>query len=680
MSTATLRNGRDTYVVEDRPNDRLHNKPTLWLNNTAANTRYAYIYFTRPFPIGATIISAKLRLYNKGFWPGTTRIRLRRINEQWSVSRTRWSNRPGVWEYIVDSDTFADGANDGTEWVLDVQPEMQRVANGVKWYGFRIETTETAQRSLYSTQGRWKYRPVLEVTWADNPDEPEDLAPSAGRAVSLSHPTLRFDFTDVSGDTDLQSVHVQTAVTDAALDAGTPAWDSGVVAASNPELDLGAGIRTASVTTTSTSTAITSADAEFTAADVGASIVGEGIPAGATITAVTDATNATISAAATASGTVTATITRSGTYPGIAIDEIVWWRVRVQDGAGLWSGWSEPENFTRKAKGIITITNPALEPNNFIEEPTPPVSWTFSKPQRAYQVYIYDYARREWVWDVGKVTATDQNVTIERGVIRGTGSLYRLWVRVWDLENRESTPGDPVYTDAWRDFTYNFDATTDPVTSFIVTEDRTYSMVTLQWERLTAPDTYTVLRDNRVIESDIEPDELLIPGTTTYRYTDRGGSPREEHDWKVVAVVNGRSSANNPTVSATPKAITTCISRPNGADPVLLFNPDNDVQLFEATEIHQITGDAPPVLIRQSLGGYVGSIAGRIADHGNTTARQFLDRLDELRQDTGMKMLLTTADLAIECIIYNITHHPIPIADGTTEYEVSADFYQTDEW
>lgn len=72
--------------------------------------------------------------------------------------------------------------------------------------------------------------------------------------------------------------------------------------------------------TTSGSAAITSASALFNASDVGNPISGTGIPAGATIAAVTSATAATLSANASASGTgVTFTLgiaLASATYPG----------------------------------------------------------------------------------------------------------------------------------------------------------------------------------------------------------------------------------------------------------------------------------------------------------------------------------------------------------------------------
>lgn len=66
--------------------------------------------------------------------------------------------------------------------------------------------------------------------------------------------------------------------------------------------------RTASVTTTSASAAITAAAGTFHEEDAGRTISGTGIPAGATVASVTSDTAATLSANATASGTVTATL------------------------------------------------------------------------------------------------------------------------------------------------------------------------------------------------------------------------------------------------------------------------------------------------------------------------------------------------------------------------------------
>jgi hypothetical protein len=67
-------------------------------------------------------------------------------------------------------------------------------------------------------------------------------------------------------------------------------------------------MRAATVTTTNASTTVTGASGTFASTDVGSPITGTGIPAGATITAYTNSTQVTISAAATASGSSAGTI------------------------------------------------------------------------------------------------------------------------------------------------------------------------------------------------------------------------------------------------------------------------------------------------------------------------------------------------------------------------------------
>jgi hypothetical protein len=71
--------------------------------------------------------------------------------------------------------------------------------------------------------------------------------------------------------------------------------------------------RAVTVTTTLSSTAITAPAGTFQEEDAGRTIAGAGIPAGATLSAITSDTDATLSAAATAGGTVTATLGAAAT-------------------------------------------------------------------------------------------------------------------------------------------------------------------------------------------------------------------------------------------------------------------------------------------------------------------------------------------------------------------------------
>lgn len=74
------------------------------------------------------------------------------------------------------------------------------------------------------------------------------------------------------------------------------------------------GLRTVTDGATATSTALTSATANFVAADVGATVTGSGIPGATTIASVTNATTVVLSASTTATaGSVSVTIARTNT-------------------------------------------------------------------------------------------------------------------------------------------------------------------------------------------------------------------------------------------------------------------------------------------------------------------------------------------------------------------------------
>ena len=100
-----------------------------------------------------------------------------------------------------------------------------------------------------------------------------------------------------------QDMTVALAIAQHGVDFLQLALNGGVITSQNSP-------RNVAVTTTSGSAAITSAGLFDTTYDVGASISGTGIPAGATLIAVASASAATMSANATASGSPTASITR----------------------------------------------------------------------------------------------------------------------------------------------------------------------------------------------------------------------------------------------------------------------------------------------------------------------------------------------------------------------------------
>jgi len=606
-----LNNASDTWVYEKTPTTAKGTTGSLlYANNISTKRANSYLYFTLPFPKGVTIISAKLRMVQYTAFASTS-ASVYRCTKAWSATKTTWNNRPTVAAGPVTISKTS--PPDKTLWEWDVTALLQTVSSGSPWYGFAITSaiaSGNASLRWYSPSSPYlDRRPVLEVSWKDNPQKPSVMMPSNGRAVSLTKPTLTTNFHDVSGDTTMQSIQVRLFDTEAAAEANTtPVWDSGTVASDSPELDL----------------------------------------------------------SATA-------------YPGAALDSVKWWRVRVQDGAGLWSDWSTDTSFTIKSKGVLTIVQPSA---GTISDPTPPILWTFTgRTQKAYQIIIrlVDGTTKKITYDSGKITSTDTNATPSKTAMKDSTKTYEIVVRVWDTVDRESIPGDTPYVESVRTVTYLYSATVAPATTLVGTPDPNYPWMKLTWARSQMPDNWTIYRNDKAIWSG-EGDDVDT-SATTYEYIDRLADPRTPTTWKVTAVVNGVGSASSPTVTATVKPETACLSAKDGTNPVLIWNYDHAMALAENSAVHQPSGSAPPVLITQSEHGYQGHVKGVLAANPSVptmTAQQWRDRFNTLKKNNGTILLLTIVDVAIECFIAGATIRPIMVGPNLIDYEIEFDFYQTD--
>lgn len=595
---AILQNGNDTYVNSSSPSLNYSGSTQLVVKGAGTALFYSYIYFARPFPLGATILSATLRLYQVSAETVTHTVTVRRLTSLgWSLSGTNYNNRPASTTTGQVAVTKAFATPIGTEWAFDLTTMMQLVADGTAWAGLQILNNIDDYLYLGSTQHP-TYKPVLEVTWSDAPDMPTSLSPSGNRAVSLAKPTLRFDFTDVSGSTQLANVQVQVNATNVWT---APTFDSGTVAATVPQLDL---------TTTA--------------------------------------------------------------YAGLAVAASTWWRVRVQDGAGLWSPWSVGAQFQRQNDGTLTITNPPV--SGLITEPTPPITWTFTgTTQAAWQVYITPAASTSTILhNTGKVAGTALSYTLPAGVLKDDSS-YMVFVRVWDTVSREATPGDTAWVEASRAFTYSYDATVAVVTSLASTDLAPVPGVTLTWARATAPDSFAIRRNGVIIASNLLPGTLSTGGTN-YAYTDRAGDPYKANTWRVDAIVNGKTSQSSPTVTRTLRPSGIWLQDPARGIAVRLLGRDAGTwTMGEVAETYTPVGGTKGVRVTQALRGYEGSISGMIVAGATSVAQQVAD-LMLLKQSPGQPYLLTTSDFTISVVIGNVVAAPIPLPDQ--QKAVSFDFWQ----
>lgn len=239
--TRTLNNATDAYVTSRRP--ELNKSTQARLKVSAGgdgNTQQIFIFFSLPFPKGANVQDGHFRVTSAASVGTSVTLTVARVTEKWNAGKVRWNKRPAVTSTHSVSVTKVSSA-DGTVWDFDIGDILDDVSSSGQWWGLRIVSTADAPVTLYSAQAGSSNRPELEVTWGDEPEPPEDLSPAGGRAVSVNKPILSFTFTDESGSTELNAVQIHYKATNTGFSSLTgfssPAWDSGTIFTSDPQVD-----------------------------------------------------------------------------------------------------------------------------------------------------------------------------------------------------------------------------------------------------------------------------------------------------------------------------------------------------------------------------------------------------------------------------------------------------------
>lgn len=600
MGNAVTASGMDAHVSALFPSTNYGTRANIAVRNSPA--AYSYIWFKIAPPAGATVLSAKLRLYGIDNWGETVTVTVQRISATWKETTITYNNRPGVTGATA-SLTQTNPAS-GTLWEFDVTALVQAVCDGAIFYGFRLSSNTNTAHSFYAIQAGG-YRSSLSIEWSDAPDAPTTLAPDNNNVIGIAKPLLRFDYTDVSGSTTLASVQVQI---DSAADWVTPEFDSGEVVSTLPELDL--------------------------------------------------ATTA---------------------YAGLANTASTYWRVRVKDAAGLWSAWSSAAQFQRQDKAALTITNPAADPNDFVSEWTPPISWSFAGTQTTWAVMISAPDSTEVAYNTGWRNGTDTSHTLPEGVLTVQSATYTVWVYVWDDQARENTPNDPPWIIASRTFTFVEDPTPDPVATLAATQPSEAPFVTLTFTRATAPDSFAVVRDGVCIATGLVPADLLTEGTT-YQWVDRGASAQTSHTWVVQCVVNNAVSADNPTIAYTPVCDAIWIVDPVTGDSCpILDGRDARFEQPEIAAVYEPVGTTSIVRVVQTQRGLQGQINGRITAYAGSTAATWAAKMRTFKLTPNSERYLYFGNMALRVLIGSVTIFPLPgAAADVADRGVSFAFWSLD--
>lgn len=362
-------------------------------------------------------------------------------------------------------------------------------------------------------------------------------------------------------------------------------------------------------------------------------------------------------------------------YSGLSLDQSVWWRVRVTDGAGLQSQWSEPANFVRRSKGTLTINNPAASPNNVVQDSTPPFSWTFSgRLQQSFEVEIFNLSDPTQKWSSGPLTSSSTTITPPEEIITSLATPYRVVVRVLDDQNRATTPGDSAWVEAVRDFTYTLSSSVASVTGLSSTNDPIRPLRRLDFSRSTAPDEFVIFRNGVEVDS-VVPSEVFVSGTS-YRYIDRTAPLLQDVTWTVAARVNGVTSTSNPSTTGKVKALTTYLSTLDGSREAFFLNRQRTSSRSDSVAVHRPLGGKTPVVVFQSLGGYEGAISGTLADEVGIDADTQRQNMEWFRQNRGVPLLLTWTNRVVRVVVFNIEDEPVSYPDGTVDYNVDLEFVE----
>lgn len=390
------------------------------------------------------------------------------------------------------------------------------------------------------------------------------------------------------------------------------------------------------------------------------------------------------SATAWTSGTVTDDAAQfdlsQSDYPGLASGATTQWRVRVR-ASGLWSAWSDWASFNRTDKGTVAISTPG----STVAEYTPPVAWTTSFTQKAWQIRVFDDSSDADtpIYDTGWRKGTTQDHTIpardprtDRRVLRD-GRDYRLEVRAWDTVERDATPGDPRYVSATVVFNYADDPTPNRVTSLAAEQVEGTPYVDLTWERDTTPDAWQIIVDGQRRKADIPGADLLVAGTTTsYSYRYKDATPGE-HEFRVKPTVNG-VTGSSPAVTPTLDPTGVWIIGPDDID-VPIGQVGDDFGSFSMPD-RATTFELPqvpnPVRVYQGVSGLRGEIHGAVWTTAGRDTETWANRLLTLKKRYTDGVTLYLGPDVIQARLSDIVVEPS--RDGGRTRPVSFSFFQTD--
>lgn len=238
--TTEVKPSSDAWIDEQFPGKRHGNTTRLRLcgDSAGGKRRRAVIFFARPFPLGASVVSAKLHLHAKEAWGGSHDVKVLRVAEKWGEKGVNWNNQPATGGSTVTKTVTGLSADE--EFEVDVTSIYEDVTAGSKQHGLRIALADgdTSKHAVYSSEHpKHRLRPWLEVIWAERPEGPRDGAPAGNNAVGTDQPVLDYRF-GVKGRDPAQKQSAKQVQISTSADFSSPVYDSGKVLDDRTLFDL----------------------------------------------------------------------------------------------------------------------------------------------------------------------------------------------------------------------------------------------------------------------------------------------------------------------------------------------------------------------------------------------------------------------------------------------------------
>jgi hypothetical protein len=318
----------------------------------------------------------------------------------------------------------------------------------------------------------------------------------------------------------------------------------------------------------------------------------------------------------------------------------------------------------RKAKGTLAISSPANGSTS--NDRTPPITSTLTGAAQTMIAYRLEEAtgdadnpwREVWPFSPHAAAAAAGVAYTEHvpdGLITRTDRNYRLTVRSWDADARESLPGDPAYVEASSTFGYDPHAATTGASGTAASV--LGPAVALTWTRATQPDAWII----RAKVNGSSPERELVEriegadasaGGTAYAWRWYGAKPRTLYDVEVAAVVESGAqtlmAATNPVVTARTTPIGIYLADVVGQRHVQILGTDAaDLELGESGEtLFPIGGE--PVRVVDSVRGLEGTISGTVHTAADRDLFEELVR-ESVRRPGRVRLILANVNVPVIC-------------------------------